>query len=262
MIEKTLSATQITQSPEAQPQKQKRVFRMVENDRMGGSMPVWETPKTNKQAVEQNLSIAQSGETQASFEDALAYNQAQYVDEDESFGFGDLIDMVNPFQHVPLVNTAYREITGDEIKPIGKIMGGTLFGGPIGAASGLANVIIEEETGKDITGNALAMVNGEMPSLKRSGNGPEQRLNDAAQAREELPASLLAFTNINAPRDSGIVIDRFDSFKTAATTHGHTPVHSKDMLDVFRIDVEENMNALKPRESISEIRIERIRSFN
>lgn len=76
----------------------------------------------------------------------------------EEFGFFDLLDMVNPLQHIPLVGNLYREMTGDSIKPISTIIGGALFGGPLGAASGIVNVIVAEETGKDIVGNVIDVV--------------------------------------------------------------------------------------------------------
>src|SRR3546814_18549505 len=46
--------------------------------------------------------------------------------------FSDLLDLVNPLQHIPGVAQVYRAVTGDAIKPAVKIVGGALFGGPIG----------------------------------------------------------------------------------------------------------------------------------
>src|SRR3546814_6236130 len=43
--------------------------------------------------------------------------------------FGDFLDIINPLQHIPLVSTLYRAITGDEISPHARILGATLFGG-------------------------------------------------------------------------------------------------------------------------------------
>lgn len=66
---------------------------------------------------------------------------------EESFGFGDLLDMINPLHHIPLVNIVYRNLSGDTIKPIGKIIGGAAFGGPLGLASSLAGIVIDTEFG-------------------------------------------------------------------------------------------------------------------
>ncbi|MEQ8427368.1 MAG: hypothetical protein RLT87_12835 [Gammaproteobacteria bacterium] len=58
-------------------------------------------------------------------------------------GFADLLDIINPLQHIPLVGSIYRHITGDEIKPVMKIAGGALFGGPLGAAISVASVAFD-----------------------------------------------------------------------------------------------------------------------
>jgi hypothetical protein len=80
--------------------------------------------------------------------------------EGEDF-FSTLLDIINPLQHIPLVSALYREITGDEISPSARILGGGLFGGPIGLASASANVILEQASGDDLLGHALAMISGD-----------------------------------------------------------------------------------------------------
>ena len=63
--------------------------------------------------------------------------------------FGDIIDTINPLQHIPLVDALYRRITGDTIRPQGQILGGLLYGGLIGGAVATASVILHETTGID-----------------------------------------------------------------------------------------------------------------
>lgn len=70
--------------------------------------------------------------------------------------FSTLLDIINPLQHIPLVSSLYREITGDEISPSARILGGGLFGGPIGLATASANAIFEQASGDDILGHTLA----------------------------------------------------------------------------------------------------------
>lgn len=82
------------------------------------------------------------------------------IQSDGSFGFLDLVDMVNPLQHIPLVNMIYRGLTGDEIKPISQIIGGAAFGGPLGAAGGIASAIVKNETGKDLGAGIMASAFG------------------------------------------------------------------------------------------------------
>lgn len=75
--------------------------------------------------------------------------------------FSDLIDVVNPLQHIPIVNTIYRELTGDEIGAAPRLAGGTLYGGPIGLAASAVNLGVEAMTGDDIGGHAWNFAFGE-----------------------------------------------------------------------------------------------------
>lgn len=68
----------------------------------------------------------------------------------EGFSFFDLIDVVNPLQHIPIIGTLYREMTGDTLDALPRIAGSTLFFGPLGAAFSTANVVVEEVSGQDI----------------------------------------------------------------------------------------------------------------
>jgi hypothetical protein len=77
------------------------------------------------------------------------------------FSFRDLIDIVNPLQHIPVVSTLYRHITGDEISNFSRIAGGALFGGLAGIAIGGVNAITVAETGKDIGHNVLSKFLGD-----------------------------------------------------------------------------------------------------
>ncbi len=79
----------------------------------------------------------------------------------ESGGFSDLIDVINPMHHIPVVSTAYKSATGDGISAFPRILGGALFGGVIGLVVGIANAIVEQKNGKDIGDTILASLSGE-----------------------------------------------------------------------------------------------------
>lgn len=75
---------------------------------------------------------------------------------DDGLTFWDLVDVVNPLQHIPVVSTLYRDLTDDTLDPAPRVMGGTLFMGPIGLVASVANVMVEHNTGKDMGGHVLA----------------------------------------------------------------------------------------------------------
>ena len=74
---------------------------------------------------------------------------------EDGVSFMDFLDIINPLQHIPLISTLYRNLTGDEIDPASKIAGSTLYGGPIGAVASLLDVMVEYKTGKSIVETVL-----------------------------------------------------------------------------------------------------------
>lgn len=147
----------------------RKVLRMAHNDRMAGGVPEWVMPVTPRQKSEEALSIVQTGGGAENFRSAMAYRQATERIESEPFGFGDLVDMINPIQHLPIIGQIYRRITGDTIKPASQIIGGAAFGGMAGAAGGIAQSILEYETGASAAGNAIKIVKtGALPEWKSS----------------------------------------------------------------------------------------------
>ena len=71
------------------------------------------------------------------------------------FSFWDLLDIVNPLQHIPIISSIYRRITGDEISQHARIIGATLYGGPAGFVLDANMALAEEATGQSI-GDAVA----------------------------------------------------------------------------------------------------------
>ncbi|GHD39608.1 hypothetical protein GCM10017083_01640 [Thalassobaculum fulvum] len=78
-----------------------------------------------------------------------------------ALGFGDFLDVINPLQHLPVVGTIYRALTGDTIGEAARMAGGALYGGPLGVIGALANVVVEREAGQDIGGAAMAWLTDE-----------------------------------------------------------------------------------------------------
>lgn len=84
--------------------------------------------------------------------------------DENGFSFGDLLDAVNPLQHLPIIGTLYRELTGDGIGAVSRLAGGVLFAGLPGLIGSAVNTAFEAVTGKDIGETALAYLFDETPS--------------------------------------------------------------------------------------------------
>lgn len=79
---------------------------------------------------------------------------------DDGLGFGDLLDTINPLQHIPVVSTVYRTLTGDDIAPGARVAGGALFGGPLGLLSSVFNAVVDNATGRDVSEHLVALLPG------------------------------------------------------------------------------------------------------
>lgn len=135
------------------------VFRLActSDDRINGSIPVWGKPETVEEDIASKLSAATKSAKPPEFATALAETDTA---KKEAFGFFDVLDMINPLQHIPVIGTMYRSMTGDDIKPVSRVIGGAAFGGPIGAAAGIVNALFQIETGKDVADNMIASIEG------------------------------------------------------------------------------------------------------
>jgi len=98
---------------------------------------------------------------------------------EDGFQFDDLIDIVNPLHHIPLLSILYREWTGDQIAAAPRVLGGALFGGYIGAAASVVDAVIEAETGDDIGQHALAFLFGDEEGAP-AGGAPDTAIANAA----------------------------------------------------------------------------------
>ena len=156
-------SSQVSQSSQA-PQS---FSSLTQGNRTAGKMPEWQPSLEAKHA----LGLTQSQQSIDSIDDYIGDTKTiekqsfgeKYTRETDpryaEVGFGDFVDMVNPLHHIPLVGNIYRHVTGDEIKPPARILGGGIFGGPIGMASAMANAVVEDQTGADIGGNMIAAIN-------------------------------------------------------------------------------------------------------
>ena len=91
----------------------------------------------------------------------LAVDEGSRFFGNDGLNFYDILDVVNPLQHIPIISSLYRQATGDEISPFARMAGGFLFGGPVGFATSIANAVIEDATGKDIGETVIAMITGD-----------------------------------------------------------------------------------------------------
>jgi hypothetical protein len=162
-----------------------------------------------------------------------ASTQATTTD-DSSFSFDDLLDIVNPLQHLPVVGTLYRAISGDTIKTFPKIAGDTLYGGLMGFASSMADFAFEKITGHNFGDTMLALaedayhavVDGDetptSPAVGIASAAPQQHpvLDTTATSVASNAPALPAPVSVNTASLQSIVVPGRDALLSALTDHG------------------------------------------
>ncbi len=76
------------------------------------------------------------------------------------FSFHDILDIINPLQHLPVIASVYRWLTGDRPGAVAQVAGDALYGGPIGAAVGFVSTALEDNSGRDVGERVLTAVFG------------------------------------------------------------------------------------------------------
>ena len=126
---------------------------------------------------------------------------------EDGFTFGDLLDLINPLQHLPVISTLYRKFTGDEIAPGPRLLGGGLFGGVLGVASAAVGVAVEAATGKDIGEHVLALFDGPEEPGTTAIAWATPRTGAVALAAKEPPAVALVARAETAPERGARAIE-------------------------------------------------------
>jgi len=101
----------------------------------------------------------------------------------DGFTFGDILDVVNPLHHIPVVGTIYRKLTGDDIAALPRVAGGGLFGGVVGLGAALVSTIAKASTGKDLGDNVLTafatLANGHRTAQAHQAARPDNQISPA-----------------------------------------------------------------------------------
>lgn len=104
--------------------------------------------------------------------------------EERELSFDQVLDVINPLHHIPVVGTLYRALTGDQLDGSASIMGSMIYGGPVGLVAGLVDAVVEQASGRDIGGLALAMIGGEELA------GPAAAVQTAAAAASDVGSEI------------------------------------------------------------------------
>ncbi len=125
-----------------------------------------------------------------------AYNPAERnsgnvhaFESDDGPSFSDLIDIINPLQHIPIVNMIYQNLTGDRQGAVANVVGGTLWGGPLGLFCATTDLAVQDQTGKTMSENVASLFSDDTPSDTKLADSktPDQSKTAATAKADEPP---------------------------------------------------------------------------
>jgi hypothetical protein len=119
---------------------------------------------------------------------------------EDGFDLGDLLDMINPLQHIPVVSSIYRNLTGDEISPAARLAGGMLYGGPVGLVSAFVSGVVEDAADTTLGDVIVAAFSDE--DNTRSMIAADEMMRNQSEISESLSALLSARNQV--PRGGSI----------------------------------------------------------
>jgi hypothetical protein len=153
--------------------------------------------------------------------EAVTVTANQPAEQHESF-FHHMLDVVNPLQHLPVIGTIYRAITGEHLDPVERIAGDTLYGGLWGAVSSVADVAFESITGKSFEDTAMALLRGDgTPKVTSAKVVAPSITADLSLPSSDLPA-LPSTNTVAANTPNGLDIAALTSALSAKGVDGAT----------------------------------------
>lgn len=118
--------------------------------------------------------------------------------------FSDFVAILNPLQNLPVVGTVYRKLTGDEPHPAARVLGGLLWGGPIGLLGAALTYVAEQVSGKSATELVTSIFDGSDKTAAAVADGASPAAGEPAPQAEATPAAIpaaaAAATGTPAPR--------------------------------------------------------------
>ncbi len=159
----------------------------------------------------------------------------------DGLSFRDVLDAVNPLNHIPILSELLAEVTDHKPSPASRIVGGGLLGGPLGLVASLAGLIFEGETGHSPIGAIYAALDtkGAPPipdalAIAAQEGPPAPTLN----AANEAPIALASLSQPRLPEPSSEVAlsaqQREATAATASPTTGQVgAVDPRAILDLY-----------------------------
>jgi hypothetical protein len=103
---------------------------------------------------------------------------------DGELGLNDVFDTINILNHVPIVADIYEETMSTDVAPVAEVVGSFMYGGALGLGYAVANLAVENFTGKSIYGNLLDVFfdDEQQASLETTAESLSEGINQTSDA--------------------------------------------------------------------------------
>ena len=142
---------------------------------------------------------------------------------------GELRDVINPLQHIPVLSGLYRAVTKDGMSKTANVLGGLLYGGPIGAAAAMAQNVVNKIAGTDVLTAMWERVLPDKPAASAASQ-PQAVAASAAPAAPLAPHSGLPRKPSPPraiPRELPTLVHHFGPPRTAAPARAEPATDSR-----------------------------------
>ena len=192
-------------------------------------------PGNGAPAIEHIRGVPKAGTVPSTVDSSGTVQAREPRAAEKGFSFWDILDVVNPLHHLPVIGNIYRALSGDEIKGISRILGGGIFGGIIGAVAGLVNAITDQISGKDIGEHIMAffgiggdaapaMALAQQPGEVLPSTGPERPAGTQMPISRQTPLKAFPPPHTNPRPDSSDQTPLPDKVPVIASLHAGTMV--------------------------------------
>ncbi len=155
----------------------------------------------------------------------------------DGFNFKDVLDLINPLHHIPIVGAVYRSLSNDKIAPAIKLAGGALFGGAAGAGLAAIGLIAN----KDKAPKSTNIANNSYHSKPKKFSANTISIDDLVAQRRLASPDLKSGTNFisasNIPSvNNYLSFVAFHQKKMMANTLQALPKRNTQISDIQRIE--------------------------
>lgn len=201
--------------------------------------PGW-TRRNFSAAAAQDTSAAEAPTPAFTVKTKRKYDMSLWPTHTVPFGLKDVLDVVNPLQHIPGISDLYQTLTGDRPSKMAQVLGGFMYGGISGGLLAHAETLYESATNETPAASIKnALLNKKDEALAAAATPPVETTAAPISAAtpktfiNALPGNAAALVQASPSQLAGLVRDYTTASGSAAAAVS-VPDAMANALDKYR----------------------------